>query len=176
MNADRTTIVILTAFIFIFLLASCGPAATSTPFVPPAQPTPTQNPPTTTPVPSAVSAPTLTPTIGPCANDLTFVDDLTIKDGTVVAPGSPIDKQWLVTNSGSCNWDSSYRLKWIGGDPLGAAAEQLLYPARAGTQAILRILFTAPAAPGTYQSVWQAYGPDGAAFGDWMGVQIIVSP
>jgi len=100
--------------------------------------------------------------------------DVTIPDGTAISPGSSIDKQWLVNNSGTCNWDSGYRLKWIGGDPLGAAAEQALYPARAGTEATLKIAFTAPAEPGSYQSAWQAHGPDGVAFGDPVFIEIVV--
>jgi len=99
-----------------------------------------------------------------------------VEDGTVVSPGANIDKQWLVTNSGTCNWDSRYRLKLIGGDALGAATEQALYPARAGTQATLQIIFTAPLEAGTYESAWQAYNPEGEAFGDFVSIKIIVSP
>jgi hypothetical protein len=102
------------------------------------------------------------------------MDDLTIEDGTVVAPGSAIDKQWLVQNTGSCNWDATYRLKWIGGDPLSAAQEQTLYPARAGTQVTLRILFTAPGSAGTYESSWQAIAPDGSLFGDPIYIKVVV--
>jgi hypothetical protein len=113
---------------------------------------------------------------GPCANNLEFIQDVTIPDGTSISFGASIDKQWLVNNNGTCNWDSTYRLKWIGGDPLGAAQEQVLYPARAGTQTTLRITFTAPTAEGTYESWWQAYGPDGIAFGDQVSMKIVVSP
>ena len=74
-----------------------------------------------------------------------------------MAPGSTLDKQWLVQNSGDCNWDARYRLRLISGDALGAATEQALYPARAGTQATLRILFTAPQEAGDYVSEWQAF-------------------
>lgn len=101
---------------------------------------------------------------------------MTVEDGTVVAPGARIDKQWLVTNSGTCSWDSRYRLKLIGGDALGAQTEQALYPARAGTQLTLQIIFTAPLEAGTYSSAWQAYGPAGDAFGDFVSINIIVSP
>ncbi len=87
-----------------------------------------------------------------------------------------MDKQWLVQNSGSCNWDSTYRLKWIGGDPMGAATEQSLYPARAGTQATLRIIFSAPAGEGLYESAWQAVDPDGNVFGDLVFIKIVVTP
>jgi hypothetical protein len=87
---------------------------------------------------------TLTATIaGPCTNNLSFLDDITIDDGTSVSPGSSIDKQWLVQNSGSCNWDSTYRIRGIGGDPLGANTERLLYPAKAGTQATVLSEFIA---------------------------------
>jgi hypothetical protein len=115
--------------------------------------------------------PTATP---PCTNDLNFVADATIPDGTTISAGASIDKQWLVNNSGTCNWDSSYRLKWVGGEVLGAATEQALYPARAGTEVTLRIIFTAPAEPGTNQSAWQAFGPDGVAFGDPVYMDIVV--
>jgi hypothetical protein len=104
------------------------------------------------------------------------MQDVTIPDGTAVSPGEPVDKQWLVTNAGTCNWGAGYRLKIISGDAMGAAAEQALYPARAGTQATLRVLMTAPQDAGTHQGAWQAFAPDGKAFGEAVYVQINVSP
>ena len=71
----------------------------------------------------------------PCTDSLSFLKDLTIPDGSQVPPGSTIDKRWLVLNSGTCNWDSDYRLKFISGDLIGAAREQGLYPARGPTTA-----------------------------------------
>ncbi len=90
--------------------------------------------------------------------------------------GAMIDKQWLVTNSGTCNWDASYRIKLISGDAMGVPSEQELYPARAGTEATLQMIFTAPQNIGTYQSAWQAFGPDGTAFGQAITIQVNVSP
>jgi len=107
-------------------------------------------------------------------NKLTFVADVTIPDGTTVMAGQSIDKQWLVSNSGTCNWDARYRLKWIGGDALGAPTEQALFPARAGTQITLGIIFKAPTGSGSYLSVWQAFAPDGSAFKDTIDLQVIV--
>ncbi len=57
---------------------------------------------------------------------------------------------------------------------MGAATEQALYPARAGAQATLRIIFTAPSDTGTYISTWQAFAPGGEAFGDTIYIQIVV--
>lgn len=169
---------ILIPLTIIFLASACTPAATPTAFRPPTQIPPTKPLPTLTSIPAVYTiAPTLTltPTAeGPCANDLQFIDDITIEDNTIVLPNSSIDKQWLVQNTGTCNWDSTYRLKWIGGDPLNAAQEQTLYPARAGTQAVLRIVFLAPGIPGTYESSWQAISPDGNLFGDPIYIKVAV--
>jgi hypothetical protein len=109
-----------------------------------------------------------------CTPNLTFLSDLTIPDGTQVAPGATLDKRWQVENSGSCNWDANYRVKLIAGEQMGAPAEQALYPARSGTQATLRILFTAPTQPGTYRSAWQAFDPNGQPFGDVFFIEVVV--
>jgi hypothetical protein len=165
----------------LIFASACAPKTTSTPFRPPTKPASTQILATLTPIPAiytAIPTPTVTATAteGPCTNNLEFVQDVTIPDGTSISFGAVIDKQWLVNNNGTCDWDSAYRLKWIGGDPLGAAQEQILYPARAGTQATLHITFTAPTVEGTYESAWQAYGPDGIAFGDPIFMKIVISP
>ncbi len=170
----------------VWTLTACAPTSTPTFFVPPsaaAYPNlegPVAAAPGTVFSPSATSV--IVPTIvqpsptPPCTDGLTYVHDVTIPDGTNVAPGQPVDKQWLVKNSGTCNWDVRYRLKLIGGDSMGAAPLQALYPARAGTEITLRIVFTAPSATGLYESQWKAIGPDGKPFGDPFFVSIAVAP
>ena len=175
-KSSSTLLVIL---LTLFLLPACAPTPTPTPFIPPKAATPTLPPvqgntpiiPTFTPQPTATSSPTATP---PCADSLAFVEDITFPDGTVVSPGGRVDKGWLVQNNGSCNWDSRYRLRFVGGLEMGAAAEQALYPARAGTQAAIQIIFTAPSEPGIYTTAWQAINPDGEPFGDAIFMEIVV--
>ena len=111
-----------------------------------------------------------------CVNGLTFISDLTIEDNTVVIPGSRLDKQWLIQNSGTCNWDSRYRLRLINDVLLGAIPEQALYPVRAGLQATVRIIFTAPLDAGSYTSEWQAFDISGIPFGDSFYLKIVVQP
>jgi hypothetical protein len=156
------------------LLAACAGSSETvlTPFLPPT-PVPNQSPLALTPSSLPFEGPSPTPA---CTNDLSFIQDVTIPDNTVVAASSPLDKQWQLQNSGTCNWDSRYRLRFIDGDPLGAATEQALYPARAGTKFTLRLLYTAPSAPGTYTSEWQAYAPQGTPFGVSFFVKIVVNP
>ena len=170
---------LLTIFLALLLLQACAP--TPTPFVPPRAPTPTQaliqgnTPviPTFTPTPIVIPSPTTTP---PCTDGLAFIKDLTFPDGAIVEPGSGVDKQWQVQNNGSCNWDSRYRLKFVGGLDMGAAAEQALYPARAGTQTVIHITFIAPEEPGTYSTAWQAFDPNGEPFGEAVFMEIIILP
>jgi hypothetical protein len=163
-----------------FALVACGPGAA-----------PRYIPPTAADIPAALLSPTPsqraaqgTPTeqnepvkpspTPPCVSSLTFLEDITIPDDTVVAPGAVLDKRWRVENSGTCNWDAAYRLKMIGGDDLGAPPEQALYPARSGAQALIRIFFTAPDEAGVYRSAWQAYDPDGSGFGDPFYIEVVV--
>ena len=166
------------------LLCSCGPQAAPTYFIPPTLvPAPPASVPGTpgegaTPTPEPLTVPTLalpSPT-PPCTDDLDYLQDLTIPDGSTVAPGQPIDKRWQVSNSGTCNWDERYQLRLVNGDSMGAGISLPLYPARGGAEATLRIRFTAPPAAGTYECQWQAVNPDGVFFGDAFYMQVVVSP
>jgi hypothetical protein len=105
---------------------------------------------------------------------LRYIEDVSIPDGSQVTSGESLDKRWNVENNGTCNWDKGYNLKLIAGPELGAPSEQALYPARSGSQATIRILFTAPTEPGVYRSAWQAYNPDGRPFGDPVFIEIQV--
>jgi hypothetical protein len=186
---SRIPSIVLRASLFavslILFLSSCSSVSTPTSFRPPTAQPPLIEPtliiqPTKqvvviqpSPLPTIVA---LTPTVNPqdCTNNLHFISDVTIQDNALVTVGSTIDKQWLVENNGTCNWNSSYRLKHLGGAVLGAQEEMMLYPARAGTQATLQIIFTAPFSEGVYESAWQATDPNGNPFGDPIYMRITI--
>src|SRR5215207_10789624 len=175
-------IVVVILLIVVLSAFACSPAPTPTPFRPPTmqapliEPTFIIQPTQEVVVVASTPLPTIFPTINPedCSNNLTFLEDLTIPDNMFSTFGLVLDKQWLVQNSGTCHWGSAYRLRNIGGAALGAPAEIALYPARAGTQATLRILFTTPFTEGVYESAWQAIDPSGAAFGDPVYIRVAV--
>lgn len=128
-------------------------------------------------IPTHVSAhlrPRVTPVVT-CENSLTFLDDITVPDETIVKAGSLLDKQWEVQNSGTCNWDWNYSLRLVSGSSLGVAETLPLFPARGGTKLIIQISFNAPVEPGKYRSSWQAHDPQGQPFGDQIYIDIIVS-
>ncbi len=183
MNIRSSLSQLLFAVILILVfLSACSPASTPTPFRPPTaqaqliEPTFIIHPTQEKVVIQSTPLPTIIPTVDPknCSNNLKFVQDLTVPDDTVITVGTVFDKQWLVQNSGTCNWNSDYRLKHIGGGVLSAPEEMALYPARAGTQATIQIHFTAPFTEGVYESAWQAFDVDGNSFGDPIYVRITV--
>lgn len=168
------------------LISACSPASKPAPFIPPTAPVPLIEPtliiqptepsgPQPTPLPTVI-IPTATTNPEDCVSNLTFISDLTVFDGTSIPYGATIDKQWLVQNSGTCNWNAGYRLHYVGGAILGAPEELALYPAKSGTQAVIQIAFTAPFSDGEYESAWQAFDPSGLAFGDAIYMRIVVVP
>ena len=166
------------------LASGCAPASKPTPFIPPTAQAPLIEPtliiqPTkqivvqTTPL-ATIILPTATSNPEDCISNLTFLSDMTVPDGTFITYGATVDKQWLVQNSGTCNWNAGYRLRYVGGAILGAADELALYPAKSGTQAIIQVIFSVPFSDGDYESAWQAFDPDGLAFGDPIYMRITV--
>lgn len=109
-----------------------------------------------------------------CVNNLKFVSDITIPDGTQADIGEAMEKKWEVENSGTCNWISGYTLRLVAGGSLGANPEQALYPALAGSKVTIQINFLSPTAPGNYKSAWQAFGLDDKPFGEVIYIQIEV--
>lgn len=181
----RTSRTLLLVPCLCLYLWACAPASTPTPFIPPTGQAPLIEPtliiiptPTTDQVRVLPLLPTSVPTAdrSACVNDLSFIEDLTIPDNSYIPFGGTIDKQWRVENSGTCNWDSEYRLRYTGGALLGAQEEVALFPARSGTQVTIQITFTAPFEEGVYVSAWQAFDPNGLAFGDAIYMRILVSP
>jgi hypothetical protein len=139
-------------------------------FVPPTLAIPTNTPiPTVNPAETKSSSQPLD-----CEDNLSFLKDETIPDGTLIQPGASIDKRWEVQNSGTCNWSTGYTIRLIGGSEMGANSEQDLFPARSDTTTTIRIEFKAPAEAGNYRSAWQAFNSEGIAFGDPFYIDIIV--
>jgi hypothetical protein len=117
------------------------------------------------------SSPSPTPS---CINNLWFLADVTIPDGTVVAPGQRLDKRWKVQNNGTCNWGEDYQVKLIAGPGMGVPVQQALIPALSGTEVVIRMVFIAPQETGSYRSAWQAYDSMDVPFGDPFFIDVVV--
>lgn len=120
-------------------------------------PTLTVTPVPTTPAPSPTTA---------CTNAAQFVTDVTIPDGTNIAPGGNFNKTWRLKNVGTCTWDTSYSLVFAGGSAMGGPASQpFAGSVPSGSQVDLTVNLTAPGSPGSYTGNWQLRSGTGALFG-----------
>lgn len=146
--------------------------------------------PTITPTPRATGTPQPTRTPlppPPCLDGLAFVQHLNYNDQNMTAPqtmqpGTPFTKAWRVENSGTCTWDSSYRLVFgSGNDPaarMGGEPVSIQGRVAPGETYDLQVALVAPLKPGTYQAFWQMESGEKQAFGERLpvGIQVATPP
>ncbi len=165
----------------------------STPSATPVPPTPTFDPTQTAAAQTAsamltqMAAMTLTPqgtpintaipTIpaGPSGDRSTYVSDVTIPDGTVLAPVAAFVKTWKLQNIGTTTWTTSYTLVFISGDQMGTVASVPLTQSVApGQQVDVSVNMVAPSTAGKYQGYWKMKNASGQLFNDSVYVLITV--
>ena len=132
--------------------------------------------PTDTPTPFPTSTPEPTAVDINCNSYLTYLDDVTVPDGTIFVPGDEIVKTWSVRNDGDCTWNEKYTLRYIDGSAMEAKQNQALPKLAPGEEGEVTVVFTAPQTVGSYYSGWQAYDPQGKPFGDDIYMEIYVDP
>lgn len=112
--------------------------------------------------------------VADCVDDARFLEDVTVPDGSKVAPGQWVDKRWAMENTGTCDWGPGYRLVPLGDNPMAGEREWALFPARSGAKAIWQVQFEAPSEPGDYIGEWGAVNPVGESFGTPVFTLIVV--
>jgi hypothetical protein len=146
---------------------------TSAAEVQPTEETPPPEPPTDEPAtatntpeePTATNTPIPTETEIPC-NRATFIQDVTIPDGTDLEPGETFTKTWRLRNAGSCTWNSDYELLFKDGDAMGGpASEDLSGSVAPGETVDLSVDLTAPNSEGDYKGFWWLRSDAGIVFG-----------
>jgi hypothetical protein len=95
-----------------------------------------------------------------------LVKDVTIPDGTVLAPGKQFIKTWQLWNTGSCEWPPSMVAVFDGGTQLSANLEYRIgKTVPSGKMVDVSIPMTAPLTAGEYTSNWRLKPPGGTIFG-----------
>lgn len=130
---------------------------------PEALPTATQQPlATATTKPTAVP-PTATPK--PC-NQASFVDDISVPDGTKMTASQPFTKTWSITNVGTCTWTTSYVVYFDSGNSMsGAATYNFPNSVAPGQTVEISVPLVAPSSTGDYTGSWKFRAPNGDQFG-----------
>lgn len=125
------------------------------------------------PNPNPTPEPTVPPpTVG--SDRASFISDVTIPDGSIVAPGQALVKTWRVKNTGASTWDSGYKLVFESGDRIGAPNEIALPALAPNQEGNISLNITAPTAPGVYVGKWRLRNPHGTLFGDRLWVELDV--
>lgn len=103
-----------------------------------------------------------------------FINDISISDGTRISPRENGLKTWRLKNIGTTIWDSKYQLVFIRGDRLSAPASVEISSASPNQIVDISIPITAPSISGHYRGYWQLRNPQGTYFGPELWVDIIV--
>ncbi|KAF0913064.1 hypothetical protein E2562_020219 [Oryza meyeriana var. granulata] len=107
-----------------------------------------------------------------------FIKDVTVPDGTVMAPSIPFTKIWRMHNNGSSMWPYGTCLIWVGGDQFARHSSVKLGISVDGfpidQEIDVGVDFVAPAMPGRYISYWRLASPTGQMFGQqvWVLIQV----
>jgi hypothetical protein len=123
---------------------------------------------TATQAATSISQPTATSTQEsiPC-DRASFVEDITYKDGSEVAPGATFVKTWKLKNTGSCTWNSSYAVVFVSGDSMGAPASVQLTTGTVapGQEVEVSVAMKAPETPKEYEGRWKLRNGANVIFG-----------
>jgi hypothetical protein len=97
-------------------------------------------------------------------NELSYVADVTIPDGTVVKPGEKFVKTWRVRNTGTSAWGAGYKLAYFGDNKMDGPDAVALAPLKPGEVTDVSLMLTAPKTSGMSKSTWKARDPQGKVF------------
>jgi heat shock protein HslJ len=128
-----------------------------------------------TPQPQPTRAPGATATPAPpasCLDGMSFVKHLTQESD--MKPGQPFTKGWQVQNTGTCTWDTSYRLDFASGQPMGGQPVAVSRQVAPGQTYDFQIQMVAPLKAGDHQGIWQMHNAQNQAFGERLRVNVKV--
>lgn len=165
----------------VYTAAALTVAAQSLSAVPTGTPQPTVSP---TPWPSPTLFLVNTPTSQSVSytystangcNDAVYVSDVTISDGSELAPGETFVKTWKLSNTGSCAWSEDYWIVFVSGEDMDSEETEIDQTVFVGETAEISVSLTAPDAEGTYTGYWRMADEDGSLFGGNVYVMIVVT-
>ena len=123
------------------------------------------------PLPSATNV-VIVPVTGDNAQ---FVLDVTVPDGSDYAPGASFTKTWRIKNTGTTTWSTDFKLTFVSGTQMGAAASVAVPNSVApGATVDISVAMVAPTTTGNYKGYWRMANAAGTPFGDQIYVDIDV--
>ena len=107
-----------------------------------------------------------TPPPTTCTDRARFIKDVTIPDGTTIAPGATFTKTWQFRNIGTCTWTTAYTMYFDHEEKMGGA-DPVAFPKSIAPGEVMDISvpLTAPSTAGIYTGYWKFKNNSGTAFG-----------
>ena len=115
-----------------------------------------------TPAPVAVETQPVVSAPGDCTAQARFVQDVSVPDLEMIEPGAGFVKTWRLLNTGTCPWNSDYKLVFQAGDALSAETSLALPVVQPAATVDVSVPMTAPANGGVYTSFWRIVNGQGA--------------
>lgn len=123
--------------------------------------------PTASPLPSstATQAATLATPWNNCDSAELIYE--TIIDGAELLPGTKFTKSWTLMNTGTCTWNSNYKLVFESGEAMSKTTTKPLTVAEVppGEMVTVTVDMVAPETPGEYTGFWRLSNSYGQLFG-----------
>ncbi len=127
--------------------------------------------------------PTPEPTQAPCVDAMQFVDDLNnddknLTDFPVLDPGKGFQKGWRIKNSGTCDWNNAYFIKYVHGNnpaaQMGGQPTSIKSVVEPGQTYDLYVDLISPVVAGKYVGYWQMHNASGVPFGQtiWVAIEV----
>ncbi len=108
-------------------------------------------------------------------NSSTYISDVTIPDGTILAPGQAFVKTWKFQNTGTCKWSNDYQIIFVKGKHMDGSDSEIDQTVYSGNNANISVSLIASGSVGTYTGYWRLADSNGNVFGTSVYVQIEVS-
>ncbi len=89
-------------------------------------------------------------------------------------PGQNFTKGWQVKNTGTCTWDSNYRLDFASGQQMGGQPVAVSRQVAPGETYDFQVPMVAPLKAGDHQGLWQMHNASNQAFGERLKVNVKV--
>jgi len=107
-----------------------------------------------------------------CINDAEFAAGGEGPVHTSVVADDVFEINWRLRNSGSCTWNDSYRINYLGGSLENPTASiSLSDEVQPGGEIEVAVQVTAPSSTGEFFAEWQLFGADGVPFGARLPVE-----
>jgi len=101
-----------------------------------------------------------------CTDRASFIQDVTVRDGTPFLPREKFVKIWRVLNAGTCTWTEQYAIRFVGGDQMEALDTiPVPFSVPPGSELEIAIDMVTPEIPGEYRGFWKLVSDRGSFFG-----------